>query len=183
VLPGADVLRVPLSAAEVDGVATSLSRTALDCARRLPLPDAVAVCDSAVQPGLDLELLTRRPGALRGPGAGAARRAVGLVDPRCQSCIETCVRLVLTELAVPFRSQVSIAGVGRVDFLVGERLVVEVDGFAFHRGRADYREDRRHTNALVALGYRVLRFTYEDAVHHPERVEALVRAAMRHAAA
>jgi very-short-patch-repair endonuclease len=51
-----------------------------------------------------------------------------------------------------------------VDLVVEWRVVVELDGFAYHSGRREYREDRRRDRALVAQGYAVLRFTYEDVV-------------------
>lgn len=181
-LEGVDVLRVDLRPGDVDGLATSRERTALDCARRLPLRDAVVVIDSAVRAGVDAKVLHHRAAGMRGPGAAAARRAVALLDERCESLLETCVRLVLVDLGVPFRSQVLLHGVGRVDFLVAGRLVVEADGFAHHSDRESYRADRRRLNALSAQGYVLLRFTYEDVVHSADRVAALVLAALRRAA-
>ncbi len=59
-----------------------------------------------------------------------------------------------------------------------QRLLVEVDGFAFHADRSRYRSDRRRTNALVLAGWRVLRFSWEDVVHRPDVVVAQVRAAL-----
>jgi hypothetical protein len=44
------------------------------------------------------------------------------------------------------------------------RLVVETDGWETHRTRAAFRSDRRRDAALVASGWRVLRFTYDDVV-------------------
>lgn len=74
-----------------------------------------------------------------------------------------------------FDCQVFIRGVGRVDLLVDGWLVIEADGYEFHRSRADYRNDRRRGNALAARGYALLRFSYEDAVHHPGYVAGTVR--------
>ncbi|MDP9496716.1 MAG: DUF559 domain-containing protein [Actinomycetota bacterium] len=54
-------------------------------------------------------------------------------------------------------------------------LIVEADGFAFHSDRAAYRRDRERLNQLERLGWRVLRVTWEDVVHRPEHVVALVR--------
>ncbi|TAL20866.1 MAG: DUF559 domain-containing protein, partial [Frankiales bacterium] len=68
----------------------------------------------------------------------------------------------------------------RVDFAwPDERLVVEVDGFAFHADRASYRNDRRRTNELVLAGWRVLRFSWEDVVGSPDVVVDQVRRALR----
>ena len=66
---------------------------------------------------------------------------------------------------------------------VAERLVVEADGFAFHSDRAAYRKDRERMNALERLGWRVLRFTWEDVVRRPEYVVAAVGAVLARAAA
>jgi very-short-patch-repair endonuclease len=82
------------------------------------------------------------------------------------------------QLGVPFRRQVPLLGCCIVDFLaVGARLVVEVDG-AYHveaaRRRADARRDRR----LEKAGYRVLRVTAAQVLAEPERVRALVAAAL-----
>ena len=59
-------------------------------------------------------------------------------------------------LGVEFRRQVVVADRFIVDFLApAQKLVVEVDGFEYHRRRraADERRDRK----LAQLGYRVLR--------------------------
>jgi len=73
---------------------------------------------------------------------------------------------------------VPIAGVGLVDLLVECRVVVELDGFAYHSGRREYREDRRRDRELLAQGYLVLRFTWEDVMRDPGEVVRAVRAAL-----
>ena len=54
------------------------------------------------------------------------------------------------------------------------RLVVEVDGFAFHASRAAFERDRRRDAALQAAGWRVVRLTWRRIVDEPEAVVALV---------
>lgn len=73
---------------------------------------------------------------------------------------------------------VRIAGVGWVDLVVEGRVVVELDGFAYHSGRAEYREDRRRDRELVRQGYLVLRFTYEDVMRSPSMVVRAVQAVL-----
>jgi len=180
--PGTCVHRRDLEPDEHDEVCTNPLRTVLDCARELPLREAVVVGDAALGAGLVLDDLRAAAGAASGRGARSLRLAVSLMDGRAESPLESCLRLLLLALGqvVP---QVHIAGVGRVDFLVDGWLVVEADGFAHHSTRESYREDRRRANALAALGYRLLRFTYEDVVHRPEYVVETVRSVMaRHAA-
>jgi very-short-patch-repair endonuclease len=66
-----------------------------------------------------------------------------------------------------------------VDFLwPTERLIVETDGFEFHSGRAAFEADRERQNALVALGYEVLRFTYAQVTGSPRSVATTVRRAL-----
>jgi very-short-patch-repair endonuclease len=56
-----------------------------------------------------------------------------------------------------------------------ERLVVEVDGFAFHSSRRKFESDRRRDAMLTARGLRVMRVTWRQIIDEPETV--LVRIA------
>ena len=44
------------------------------------------------------------------------------------------------------------------------RLLIELDGAAFHSDHDRFQRDRTRQNRLVALGYTVLRFTYWDVL-------------------
>jgi very-short-patch-repair endonuclease len=56
-----------------------------------------------------------------------------------------------------------------VDFLWREqRLVVEVDGFAFHSSREAFERDRRKDADLQAAGLKVVRVTYRQIAHERE---------------
>ncbi|MEA2311612.1 MAG: hypothetical protein QOE28_1580 [Solirubrobacteraceae bacterium] len=60
-----------------------------------------------------------------------------------------------------------------VDFLwAQERLVIEVDGFAFHGSRAAFERDRARDADLQARGYRVVRLTWRRIVDEPMAVVA-----------
>lgn len=189
--PGAVIHRSDLDAderVEREGIwLTSELRTVLDLCRSLPLQEAVAVADSALRQELvTVEELT---GALRELPAGVGRARVAhvlrLVDPQSGSVLESLCR-VLLHLAgfAPEQTQLVVrtAGgrwIGRVDFAwPSARLIVETDGFAFHADRASYRNDRRRGNALVLAGWRVLRFSWEDVVLHPDEVVEAVRQAL-----
>ena len=74
--------------------------------------------------------------------------------------------------AVQFRQQVWI-GFKRVDFLIGDRLIVEVDSEEFHHNPAAFEEDRRRDQQFVAWGYTVIRLTYRQVMF--EREAALDR--------
>jgi hypothetical protein len=93
--------------------------------------------------------------------------ALDLVDPTAESCIETLLRLAMHRRGIaPVLPQFVPHPAHRVDFLVGSRLIVEADGAAFH----DEEADRIRDELLVALGYRVLRFTYLEIVYDIESV-------------
>jgi very-short-patch-repair endonuclease len=71
------------------------------------------------------------------------------------------------------------ARVGRflVDFLWREhRLVVETDGYRFHRGRTAFEGDRQRDVQLKLLGYEVVRFTHRQVVEQGPQVARALRA-------
>ena len=83
-------------------------------------------------------------------------------DDRAESPIETLARLAMRRAGLTVESQVQIQGVGRVDFLVEGRVIVEADGRSFHSDAISFASDRRRDRAAAALGLPVLRFTYAE---------------------
>lgn len=70
-------------------------------------------------------------------------------------------------------------GSREVDFLWREaRLVVETDGYRYHRGRQAFEDDRARDLDLRSQGYDVLHFSYRQVTEEPERVGAVVRDAL-----
>lgn len=66
-----------------------------------------------------------------------------------------------------------------VDMLWPEaRLIVELDGYAFHSHRAAFERDRDRALALEAAGYRVIRVTWRELHEQPELVLDALRAAL-----
>lgn len=173
-LDGVLVHRRDLVLEDRDVFSTGLQRTVLDCAGELPMRDAVVVCDAALRVGLDRDELVAAARRCRGRAASRIRDVVTRSDVRSESPLESCLRLVAAGLG-DVEAQVWIAGVGRVDLVVDGWLVLEADGFSHHSTREHYREDRRRLNALAAAGYVLLRFTYEDVVHHEARVAETIR--------
>ncbi len=163
-----------------EGVTTPL-RTVLDCARTLPLGEGLAVADSALRDDAITPAELRTAAAeLRGPGSAAARRVAMLADGRAANPLESTLRAILADVPeLDLVPQCVIADDGC--FAVADladrrlRLVVEAEGFAYHGSRADWRSDARRFTDLTAHGWWVLRFTYEDVMHHPDRVRRLVR--------
>ena len=69
--------------------------------------------------------------------------------------------------------------VARVDAALPElKLAIEVDGFEFHSSPDAFQRDRNRQNALVGLGWTVLRFTWNDVVHHPAQVAKTINDAI-----
>jgi very-short-patch-repair endonuclease len=165
--------RAPDSGPWVVAPAESLARM-LRCGDPLA---AIAAVDSA----LNRRTCTVRDVAalLTGPGSPGARGLLEECDGRSVSAIESVARVVLRRAGYRAEPGVRISGVGFVDLLVEGRVVVELDGFAYHHDRHAYREDRRRDRELAAQGYIVLRFTWEDVVGDPARVVESVGACLR----
>ena len=69
----------------------------------------------------------------------------------------------------------------RVDFLLGQKVIVEFDGlmkYADAAGREALAAEKQREDLLRSLGYEVVRLTWADLAR-PKRVEALIRSAMR----
>lgn len=124
---------------------------------------AVATIESALTTKmLSVDHLPRLAAGLTPP---VARVVLGL-RPGAQSGLETIVRLRLESLGFVVQAQASVTRVGHVDLrIVGTRVVIELDGYAFHSGRAEFTEDRRRDAEAASQGLVVLRFT-ADHVHH-----------------
>ena len=133
-------------------------RQAHEC---LPLPAWIASVDSA----LHLRLLSADDLAtLRAHLPRAGRRALQLLDAKAESGLESIVRVLALLLGFRVRSQVVVSGIGRVDLVVEDWIVVETDGSAFHDTALAPR-DRRRDARLAATGRSVLRPGYELVVH------------------
>lgn len=98
---------------------------------------------------------------------------------RSESGTETITRLRLRARQIRVRPQVWIAGVGRVDLLIGQRLVVECDSRQHHTDQTAYQRDRDRDRILHARGYVVIRLTYQDVMTRWEEVEADILAIIR----
>lgn len=132
----------------------SLPDVLANVARCLPEVEALIVWESAVRLGLvHLDELRR----LAWPGP-RQRRLARLVSGRSDSLLETLLAHQLRAAAVPYRQQVRFHG-RPVDFLIGERLIIQVDGYAHHQA-AQRRSDIAFDAQLVLEGRHVLRFDY-----------------------
>ena len=131
---------------------------------------------SAVGAGdLSLDFLYVR---CQGRRNGRARAVLDLVIPRADSVLEVLANVHFARAGLRVRRHVYIAGVGEVDFLVEECLVVETDGSTHFEPKSIQRDQRRNNRSIVG-GYLVLRYYYEDLIHRPEAMVAEVQAVLR----
>jgi very-short-patch-repair endonuclease len=68
-----------------------------------------------------------------------------------------------------------IAGRRRDFVWIEQRLVVETDGYRWHSTRQAQQRDRRRDRELTSLGWRPVRFTYEEVAFEPDRVARELR--------
>ncbi len=76
--------------------------------------------------------------------------------------------------------EVNVLIAGReVDFLWRrQRLIVETDGFRFHRGSTAFEDDHERDLELRAAGFDVIRLTYRQVTIHPARVASSIAEAL-----
>ncbi len=148
------------------------ARAARCAVRCLPEDHAIAVLDSA----LHLRLITFAD--LRGETSARARRVIEQLDARSESGLESLARVRLRRLQIQLRPQVRIPGVGRVDLLIGDRLILELDGEEWH----DFEEDRARDRRAAVRGFLSLRASYDQVLLGWEEVEAHVLALIRRGA-
>lgn len=156
-----------------------LLRAPLDCLADLircqPAEVVMTAVDSAIYNGI--VRVDQWYGVLSDAPA-ETRKLMPEPEPRCESGTETLTRIRLTPFNLPMRPQEQIPGVGRVDFLIGERLVIEVDGAKYHTDPARFEADRRRDAVLSRLNYRVLRFSYQQVMYRWKEVEDAILAAV-----
>ncbi|MFL5901694.1 MAG: type IV toxin-antitoxin system AbiEi family antitoxin domain-containing protein [Solirubrobacterales bacterium] len=59
-----------------------------------------------------------------------------------------------------------------------ERVIVETDGYRYHRGRAAFEADRKRDLELRALGYDVIRLSYRQVTDRPAETASAIRVAI-----
>ena len=142
-------------------------------ARCLPTTDALAIWESAVRRGaVDLDVLERVTWR-----SSAAARIAGLVGDRSDSGPETAFVSLMRRIGIAVRQQVWIDG-HPLDGLIGDRLGIQIDGFAHHSAPKDRRRDIRADARLALRGYTILRFDAHQVVHDAPHVEQTVQLAM-----
>jgi very-short-patch-repair endonuclease len=146
---------------------------ALKC---LPELEALALVQSATGRGqISADFLR---GKLTGNRNGRARTVLGLLIPRADSVLEILAHTHFVRAGLTVRMHVPLTGVGEVDCLVEECLVVELDGSTHFEPR-QVKKDQRRNNAGMRGGFLTLRYYYDDVVYHPEAMVEEVMAVLR----
>lgn len=100
-----------------------------------------------------------------------------------QSALERMYLRIVEEYALPapvrqYAMNLSW-GQAHIDFAYPRsEVAIEIDSHAWHMDRKSFERDRERDNELQQLGWQVLRFTWAKLRWEPERVAALVSAAL-----
>lgn len=167
--------------------ATSPAWTAVEVARQLVRPRALATCDAAVRSGwctlADLKDAVDNQCGRR--GIVGVRNLLSLVDQRAESAMESEARLVMLDHGLPRPElQYLIRGrygeCWRVDFAWPEaRVAVEYDSVEWHAGRAEMLRDKSRFAGVQEVGWTVVPIVVDDVRRNParkcERIDAHLR--------
>lgn len=142
-------------------------------ARCVGRSEALAVWESAIRKQrVDAPLLERIQWR-----SSRASEIASIASAASDAGTETQFRFLMNQIGVEVRQQVWIDG-HPVDGLVGESLVVQVDGFAHHSSPADRRRDVRADARLALRGFSVFRFDYQQVFFDPDHVVSTIQTAM-----
>jgi hypothetical protein len=174
-LPTVRAYRGQLTSADVTvhrGIpVTTVARLLLDLAEVLTADELDRVVDEAIRlrlydPAAVDALVARSPGRRGLKPLARARERIHPNSGRTRSELERLAVRMLDEHGVP-RPDANVWRQGfRVDLLWhAPRVVVELDGDAFHRTPGTFRKDHDRDNELLDTGHRVRRFTWHDVRH------------------
>lgn len=161
---------------------TAPARTLLDLAAVVDVDTLEPALEDAVFRGLaPFPLLRRTLDRLGGSGrrgAAALRLLLDVRDPATaptESMLEDALVRVLRKGGLPQPTRQHRVGTMRVDLAYPHvRVAIEADSRVWHAGRGDVQRNTSKQNALVARGWRVLRFTWFDVKRRPSYVLATV---------
>lgn len=188
----ADVRWRDLTEAELRDQVTSPLRTVLDCAADLPDQEALAVLDSALRGDDDHPPLVARSQLLEAADAvpvqvrSRVRRLVAAADGAAANPAESALRAIalsIPDFAAHPQLQIT-CGDEAFTVDVGDerhRMVLELDSVEWHMTKDGFLKDCARYTALVAYGWLVLRFTWDDVVNHPERTRRRIERVLRYA--
>lgn len=138
------------------------------------------IMDSALQQRIELAGLWNAHLRNKGRyGSPAARRLLQAAqDGACSAAERLLVQLLKSARITGWRANYRVGGYCVDVGFPKSKVALEVDGFAFHSGPEEFQIDRERQNALMLLGWQVLRFTWLDLTEYPERVLAEIKRAI-----
>ena len=134
--------------------------------------DKVALVDEVLNKGLATKTEIRKAGNVLRSKRQASLIATVLArsNGRARSKLETMARLDLEDDGrFLVDAGVNVPDVGEVDLVVtgvrtSKRCVMELDGWKWHSGKAEFKKDRERSRALLLRHHvNTLRFTWDDA--------------------
>lgn len=161
---------MPLIPRHPDAVEDSIENVLALVADCTPFEQALATWESALNKNL-----VQRSALERLPLKTVAKEVLVRAVPFADSGLETYLRERLRWLGLPLTFQIWISG-HRTDLLIGDRLVLQVDG-ATHTG-TQRNEDIRHDAELKLMGYHVIRVGYRQIMEQWHIVQDLIMRAV-----
>jgi very-short-patch-repair endonuclease len=169
----------------VEGIpVTTVARTLVDLANVVPtdqLAKAMRTADELRT--LDVravhDVLSRTAGR-RGPGHQATRAALAefeaLATTLTRSSLEVSFQRLVQRTHLPKPQTNVFIDAYMVDAVWPDaRLIVELDGWEYHRSRRDFQRDRERDAHLTTRGWTVLRFTHDHVVRRSAWVAGTIR--------
>lgn len=163
-------------------LATAPAWTAVEMARTLRPPRALAVLDAALGSGTcavaDLRIAIAGQGGRR--GIVGVRKLLKHADGRAESPMESEARWVFIDGGLPLPDLQSeivdrSGALWRADFLWSARkLVAEYDSMQWHASPEALRHDRMKTARLQECGYRVVPLVVDDVRRRPRELVARI---------
>jgi predicted transcriptional regulator of viral defense system len=191
-VPGARIHRARLDDADVstvDGLAvTTVARTLVDLAAVVsPHRLRKALEEAERSRRLDvraIEAVLERTRGRNGRGHAAVRAALAELAATgttvTRSTLEDRFLALLVAHGLPRPAMnANVDGIEVDAVWSTARLVVELDGWGYHRTRQAFQRDRDRSNGLTAKGWTVLRFTHHDVIHRPAATARRIAQAAR----
>lgn len=156
----------PLVPRDPDTLVDPLENALNAVAHCQPFEEAVAIWDSALNKQLiDFAKLASLP------FRGQSKQVLSQVSQFADSGLESYVRQRIKWLRLRVVAQAWVLG-HRVDFLIGDRLILQIDGK--HHVGAQRGSDNRHDAELALRGYHVIRVTYAQLLFDWPAVQQLL---------
>lgn len=165
----------------IDGWLTGARRTVVDCARDLPMTEALSVADSALRSG-DVTRDELRDAAAALPRFGSKR--AGLVLEAASALpanpFESSLRaLTIQAVGALFEPQPVIVLLNGVEAhpdlgCRSLRMVIEADSHEFHTSRSQIRRDCWRYNEFLLASWLPLRFAWDHVMHEEHWVRDVV---------